>query len=88
MLMMDSLKLEQLKRHYKNKTDAIKHAIINELNRTYNTHYNMYGTRRFLYVQELVEIDDYFKVEVVFIDYLVSGPMEDVGIYYIHKEAV
>lgn len=85
MLMMDSLKLEQLKRHYSNEMDAVKHAIINELNRSYNTQYNMHGTRRFLYVDEIIEIDDYFKVEVVFIDYLVSGPIEDSGIYYIHK---
>ena len=88
MLMMDGLKLDQLKRHYKDEMDAVKHAIINELNRSYNTQYNIYGTRRFLYVQELVEIDDYFRVEVVFIDYFTSGPIEDSGIYYIHKEVL
>lgn len=85
MLMMDTFKLEQLKRHYSNEMDAIKHSIINELNREYNTQYNIYGTRRFLYVEELVEIDDYFRVEVVYIDYFTSGPVKDSGIYYIHK---
>lgn len=88
MLMMDNFKLKELKRHYKNEMDAIKHSIVNELNRTYNTQYNMYGTRRFLYVEEISEIEDYFRVEVVFIDYLVSGPAEDVGVYYIHKEVL
>ena len=29
MLMMDGLKLDQLKRHYKDEMDAVKHAIIN-----------------------------------------------------------
>lgn len=87
-MLIDSLKLNELKKHFKNEEDAIKQAIINELNRSYNTQYNMHGTRRFLYVQEIVEIEDYFRVEVVFIDYLVSGPMEDKGIYYINKEVL
>lgn len=88
MLMMDNFKLKELKRHYKNEMDAIKHAILNELNREYNIQYNMYGTRRFLYVDEIVEVDNYFKVEVMYIDYFVNGPVGDIGIYYIDKEVI
>lgn len=87
-MLIDGLKLNELKKHYNNEKDAIKHAIINELNRTYNTQYNMHGTRRFLYVQEIMEMEDYFRVEVIYIDYLVTGPMEDKGIYYISKEVI
>ena len=81
---MDNLKLEQLKKHYANEKDAIKHAIINELNRSYN----MYGTRRFLYIKELAKIDDYFKVEVIYKDDFISGTVRDKGIYYISKEVI
>ncbi len=87
-MLMDGFKLEELKKHFKNEKDAIKQAIINELNRSYNIQYNMYGTRRFLYIEELTEIDDYFKVEVIYIDYLLTGPMKDKGIYYINKEVI
>ena len=81
-MLMDEFKLKDLKKYYNNEEDAIKHAIINELNRSHN----MYGTRRFLYVEQLTEIDDYFKVEVIYMDYLITGPMKDNGIYYINKE--
>ena len=84
MLTIDNLKLKELRKHYNNEMDAIKHAIINELNRNCN----MYDTRRFLYVEQVTEIDDYFKVEVVYMDYLMTGPMKDKGIYYINKEVI
>lgn len=81
---MDNLKLKQLKKHYANEEEAIKHAIINELNRSYN----MYGTRRFLYIEEIEEIEDYFKVEVIYIDNFISSTVRDKGIYYISKEVI
>lgn len=84
MLTIDNLKLKELRKHYNNEMDAIKHAIINELNRNCN----IYGTRRFLYIKEIVEVDNYFKVEVVYMDYLMTGPMKDKGIYYIDKEVI
>ena len=83
-MLMDEFKLKDLKKYYENEKDAIKQAIINELNRNCKT----YGTRRFLYIEKLVEINNYFKVEVIYIDYLVTGRMEDKGIYYIHKEVI
>ena len=82
-MLMDGLKLEELKKHYTNERDAIKHGIINELNRCYGN-----SKRRFLYIEELTEIDDYYKVEVIYIDYLITGPMKDKGIYYIDKEVI
>lgn len=84
MLIMDNLKLKDLKKHYNTEIEAIKQAIINELNRNSN----MDGTRRFLYIKELAKIDDYFKVKVIYIDYFISGPIEDVGIYYVNKEVI
>ena len=84
-MLMDGFKLKDLKKYYDNKEDAIKQAIINTL----NTQHNMYGTRRFLYVLDLDEVyNDYYRVEVMYIDYFVSGPMEDVGVYHIHKEVI
>ena len=38
--------------------------------------------------EELEEIDNYFRVEAVYINYFISGPMKDVGIYYIAKEVI
>lgn len=82
-MFLDNLKLKDLKKYYKNEKDAIKQAIINELNRCYRN-----SKKRFLYVKELAKIDDYFKVEVIYIDYFTSIQVKDTGIYYIHKEVI
>ena len=88
-MLIDSLKLEQLRRHFEKEKDAIEQAIINELNRDYNTHYNAHGTRRFLHVLDLIKIDNgYYRVKVVYIDYFVSGPVKDIGVYYIYEEVL
>ena len=84
MLIMDNLKLKDLKNYYKTEIEAVKQAIINELNRTFNIN----GKRRFLYIEELTKIEDYYKVKVIYIDYFISGPIEDVGIYYVNKEVI
>ena len=81
---MDNLKLKDLKNYYKTEIEAVKQAIINELNRTFNIN----GKRRFLYIEELTKIEDYYKVKVIYIDYFISGPIEDVGIYYVNKEVI
>lgn len=83
-MFLDNLKLKELRKHYNTEIEAIKQAIINELNRNCN----MDNTRRFLYIEELREIDDYFRVEAIYMDYLTSGQMKDKGIYYISKEVL
>ena len=82
-MLMDGLKLKDLKKYYKNEKDAIKQAIINELNRCYRN-----NKRRFLYVEEIEEIEDFFRIEVIYIDYLITGPMKDKGIYYVNEEVI
>ena len=82
-MLMDGLELKDLKKYYKNEKDAIKQAIINELNRSHKN-----SKRRFLYVEEIEEIEDFFRIEVIYIDYLITGPMKDKGIYYINKEVI
>ena len=74
---------KEIKKHYTNEKDAIKQAIINELNRCYGN-----SKRRFLYIEQIEEIEDYFRIEVIYIDYLITGPMKDKGIYYIDKEVI
>ena len=84
MLIMDNLKLKDLKKYYNTEIEAVKQAIINELNRNCN----MYNTRRFLYIEEIEEIDNYYKIQVIYKDDFITGSIKDTGIYYIHKEVL
>ena len=83
-MFLDNLKLKDLKKYYNTEIEAIKQALLNQLNRSCN----MDNTRRFLYIQEIIEIDDYFKVQAVYKDDFITGSIKDTGIYYIHKEVL
>lgn len=88
-MLIDNLKLNELKKHFKNEEDALKQAILNHLNSEKNAQFNMYGTRRFLYVEKIEEMkENYYRTKIVYVDYLISGPMEDTGIYYINEEVL
>lgn len=82
-MFLDNLKLKDLKKYYENEKDAIKQAIINELNRCYRN-----SKRRFLYIEQIEEIEDYFRIEVIYKDDFINGTVRDKGIYYIDKEVI